>query len=565
MTTPSYPDDLAACHALIEAQEAVIEQLQAELAQIKGASGQQAETIQSLQQRIEKLQHELNLFKRHVFGQRRERFIDDPRQGKLFEIDDTEAPQPELPSAESSDATPEKSSRRSHGRRRLPDSLPRRRVVHELSEAERRCPCCGKARVQVSEEISEQLEFQPATFHVVQHVRAIYVCQEQGCSPNMATAPKPPQPIEKGLAGPGMLAFVVTSKLAEHLPLNRLEDVTCRYGMHLARSTLCDWMAGCASLVRPLYRLMIAEILQSKVVGTDDTTVPVRDGDLTHTRTGYFWAYVGDQAHPFIAYDFTTSHSREGPKKFLQRFAGYLQADAYAGYLDIALQSKGQIQYAGCWAHARRYFDRARDKAPTQAVHQALAYIQRLYDVEDEAVTMSRDERWMLRQKKSAGILREFHDWLHRQAADVLPQSPLGEAINYTLNQWAPLGVYLQDADIPLDNNRTEHALRQQVLGRVNWLFAGSDRGGETAAVLYTLVATCKRLRIDPFAYLRDVFTRLPRMIDDTPLSELLPDRWIATHPDHRLVHREEQANQANERRRERRARRRELQKAQSK
>ena len=206
----------------------------------------------------------------------------------------------------------------------------------------------------------------------------------------------------------------------------------------------------------------------------------------------------------------------------------------------------------------------ARNKAPSQAVHQALAYIQRLYDVEDEAATFSRDERSTLRQKKSAGILREFRDWLQRQAADVLPQSPLGEAISYTLNQWDALSVCLQDADIPLDNNRTEHALRQQVLGRVNWLFAGSDRGGETAAVLYTLVATCKRLRMDPFAYLRDVFTRLPLLTDDTTWSELLPDRWIATHPDHRLVHREEQASQANERRRTA-ARRRELQKAKSK
>ncbi len=287
--------------------------------------------------------------------------------------------------------------------------------------------------------------------------------------------------------------------------------------------------------------------------------MPVRDDQLDRTRTAYFWAYVGDHEHPYICYDFTTSHSREGPKNFLGGFRGYLQGDAYSGYIEIALASKGKIKHAGCWAHARRYYHRACEKAPTQAVHEALAYIQRLYDVEDEAAELSSADRLHWRQERSAGILREFHHWLQQQAAVVLPQSALGEAINYTLNQWQSLGLFLEDGDIPLDNNRTEHALRQQVLGRVNWLFVGSDRGGETAAVLYTLVATCKRLRIDPFAYLRDVFTRLPEIATDKPLEDLLPDRWIGEHPEHRLIHRDKQASQAKQRRRQRRARRREL------
>jgi hypothetical protein len=290
----------------------------------------------------------------------------------------------------------------------------------------------------------------------------------------------------------------------------------------------------------------------------------VRDEQLERTRTGYFWAYVGDHDHPYICYDFTTSHSRDGPQAFLQNFQGYLQGDAFSGYLEIARQSKGKVKHAGCWAHARRYYHRARDKAPNQAVHEALAYIQRLYDVEDEAAALSSEQRLRLRQDKSAEILSDFHQWLTEQSS-VLPQNPLGEAIRYTLNQWDSLCVFLEDGDIPIDNNRTEHALRQQVLGRVNWLFVGSDRGGETAAVLYTLVATCKRLRIDPFAYLRDVFHRLPQISTDQELEDLLPDRWIQQHPEHRLVHREKQASQAQERRRQRRARRRELEQARAK
>ncbi len=540
---PSIPDDLAACRALIETQQA---------------------TIDEQHSQIDKLRHELELFKRYLFGQRRERFVDDPRQEKLFAMDDAGAID-QSPPAEVVDSPAPSGRRRGHGRRRLPDSLPRRRIVYELSEEERCCPCCGKLRVKVSEEISEQLEFQPASFYVNEHVRYIYACQDEDCTASVVTAPKPPQPIDKGLAGPGMLAFVATSKLAEHLPLNRLEDVTCRYGIHIARSTQCDWMAACAQLARPLYELMVRRTLASKVLGTDDTTVPLRDGKLDHTRTAYFWAYVGDHEHPYICYDFTTSHAREGPQKFLQGFRGYLQADAYSGYIEIALASNGKIKHVGCWAHARRYYHRAREKAPTQAVHEALAYIQRLYDVEDQAAELSSADRWRLRRDKSAGILNEFHQWLQQQAAVVLPQSPLGEAINYTLNQWQSLSLFLENGDLPLDNNRTEHALRQQVLGRVNWLFVGSGRGGETAAVLYTLVATCKRLRIDPFAYLRDVFTRLPEATTDEQLQELLPDRWIDGHPESRLVHREKQADQAKQRRRQRRTRRRELRQAQAK
>jgi transposase len=540
---PAIPDDLAACRALIETQQA---------------------TIDEQHEQIDKLRHELELFKRYLFGQRRERFVEDPRQEKLFAMGEAAAID-QSPAAEVVDSPAPSGRRRGHGRRRLPDSLPRRRIIHELSEAERGCPCCGKLRVKVSEEISEQLEFQPASFYVNEHVRYIYACQDEDCTASVVTAPKPPQPIDKGLAGPGMLAFVATSKLAEHLPLNRLEDVTCRYGIHIARSTQCDWMAACAQLARPLYELMVRRTLASKVLGTDDTTVPLRDGELDHTRTAYFWAYVGDHEHPYICYDFTTSHSREGPQTFLQGFHGYLQGDAYSGYIEIALASNGKIKHAGCWAHARRYYHRAREKAPTQAVHEALAYIQRLYDVEDEAAELSSADRWRLRRDKSADILNEFHQWLQQQAAVVLPQSTLGEAINYTLNQWQSLGLFLEDGDLPLDNNRTEHALRQQVLGRVNWLFVGSGRGGETAAVLYTLVATCKRLRIDPFAYLRNVFTRLPEIATDKPLEDLLPDRWIDGHPESRLVHRDKQASQAKERRRQRRARRRELRQAQAK
>lgn len=549
------PDDLATCQALVARQ-------QEQLDQFKSAFGVQSETIEQQQQLIEKLQHELALLKRYIFGQRRERFID-PRQGRLFEID--QALESALQSAEGNDQQSSPAPRRKgHGRRRLPDHLVQRDEIYELTPEELPCPCCGKPRCKVSEAISHQLEFQPATLFAIRHRRFIYACQEDGCEANMVMAPKPPQPIEKGLAGPGLLAFVGASKLADHLPLNRQEDILARFGVHISRSTQCDWMAACAKLVRPLYELMLALALKSKVLGTDDTTVKLRDEQLDHTRTAYFWAYVGDDDHPYTCYDFTTSHSRDGPAKILQGFEGYLQGDAYPGYIHIANTSGGKIQYAGCWSHARRYFDRARTTSPSEAVLHALAYIQRLYRVEHDAAELLSESRLRLRERKSIPILNEFHEWLQGQKR-ALPQSAFGEAINYTLNYWDSLCLYTTDGDIPIDNNRTEHTLRQQVIGRLNWLFIGSERGGNTAAVLYTLVATCKRLRIDPFAYLRDVFSRLPGITTEESLRELLPDRWIEQNPSHRLAHRVKEDDQAKQRSRQRRVRKQKLAQAETK
>jgi transposase len=556
MKSREIPTDLASCQNVLREELARNEQL-------ASITAEQAEKLDAQQQQINQLRHELELFRRYVYGQRRERFTEDPCQQKLFEIDRsilaeaaTDEEEPESP------AKPTR--RRGHGRRRLPEFLPRVDEVHELSPEELPCPCCGTVRHRVSQVVSEQLELVPAKLFVIRHVRYVYACVDETCQPNMVTASKPPQPIEKGLPGPGLLAFVAASKLADHLPLNRQEDILTRSGVHVARSTQCDWMASCARLVRPLYELMVARVLQSKVLGTDDTTVPLRDPQLDHTRTAYFWAYLGDKDHPYTCYDFTTRHTRDGPQKFLKGFEGYLQGDAYSGYIQLAQLSNGKIQHAGCWAHVRRYYDRADTTESPNPACEALAYIRRLYDVDHQTKGMSGADRQRVRQEYSVPILQEFRQWLERQQANVLPSSPLGDAFTYTLNQWDSLCLFIRDGDIPLDNNRTEHTVRQQVIGRANWLFAGSEQGGETAAILYSLVASCKRLRIDPFAYMRDVFAILPGSSSDDTLESLLPDRWIQRHPEHRLTHREKEASQAEQRRRERRSRRRKLNKARS-
>jgi transposase len=451
-------------------------------------------------------------------------------------------------------------SRKRRGRKRLPKDLPRKRVMYELSPDELLCPCCQKPREKISEEVSEQLEYEPASLFVIEHVRWTYACK--GCEGNVATASKPMQPIEKGLAGPGLLAHVITSKYADHLPLHRMERILRRHGVDIARSTMCDWMAQCATLLNPLYALMKRRVLESHVVHTDDTPVPVQDKSKTRTRQGRIWTYIGDYAHPYTVFDYTPTHCREGPAAFLGGYHGYLQADAYSGY-DHLFKAKGDgapvPTEVGCWAHARRKFFESQETDPARATV-AMAMIRLLYDVEREANELAAaqleqrldelpapdqsldpaqrdalywqplvDARHALRQQTSVSKLDEIKHWLGEEQLGVLPKSPIGQAIGYALSNWTALRRYTEDGRLNIDNNPAENALRSIVLGRRNWLFAGSDRGGRTAATLCSFIASCRRHELDPFAYLRDVLTRIAAC----PINEIdqfLPDRWQAAH-----------------------------------
>jgi transposase len=522
---------------------------------------QMAQTIEEQAERIKQLKHDLAQLRRYYFGPRRERYVgDDAGQEMLFELlaAAAAAAEPEGDGDETgAQPTDEEPSdkKKGHGRRKLPAGLPRKVILHILEGDDLLCSCCNEPRTKISEEVSEQLEFVPASLFVIQHIRHIYACANEHCiESSVATAPKPAQPIDKGLPGSGLLAHVVTSKLADHLPLNRQEDILARSGIHLRRSTLCGWMAQCAVLAMPLYALLLRRVLRSHIVGVDDTTVSVRDTSLDRTRQAYFWEYYGDDSHPYVCFEFSTTRARAGPEKILANFTGILQGDAY--WEDIKTALPELENFAGCMSHARRYFEESLDKAPNCDVHAALAYIQRLYDVEDEARTMTAEERLALRQQKSVPILEAFRKWLDAQKLAVIPTNPLAAAITYATNQWESLLVYTTDGNVPIDNNAVERMMRHPVLGRGNWLFLGSDNGGHTAAVLYSLVITCKRLRIDPWAYLEDVFRRLPSA-NALELRQLLPDRWIKQHPQHRLVHREKEAEAAARRKRTRRAQRR--------
>ena len=317
--------------------------------------------VQRLRQENEELRQRLDQALRHQFGPRSERTR--PRRAPPEETAKTAAPE-------------------GHGRQSLPEHLPRERVVYDLTEAEKPCPGCARPRVCIGEQVSEQLDYRPASYFVVQHVKKTYACRHcDGPAEQRFTTAGPATvgPIAKGLAGPGLLAHLITCKYADHLPLHRLEGIVARSGVTLARSTLCDWMARAAELLTPLVSLMQGRLLQSRVIHSDDTPVPFREEGKDKTSTGHLWVYIGDCDHPYVRFDFTTHYRRDGPEQVLKGYAGYLQADALAQY--EGLFATGAVVHVACNAHARRRFVEAQASAPAEAAD-ALAYFRALYQVE---------------------------------------------------------------------------------------------------------------------------------------------------------------------------------------
>jgi transposase len=572
-----------------------------DVATLKGMILELLASLHDRDRNIEGLQHRIHLLLHRLYGPRGERF--DPNQLLLFV--EMVAGQDTAQEAPTEPPVPSKPPRRCrpHGRRRLPENLPREPRHHELSEAERVCLNCGKVRIDIGTDRSEQLDYRPASLFVVEHFVHKYVCpccsrrpaptQEQPAhqaqesepmplpepevqptpppaprpapkaadaeperlspSPPAAdssqrpqpqaqprqpldpvvmviAAPKPEMPIAKGLPGPGLLAHLIVSKCVDHLPLHRMERVYQRQGLFLHRSTLCDWMAACAQLLRPLYDLMVSVVMQSRALHTDDTTVKMQELVTHLLRTARLWVYLGDAAHPYNMFDFTLNRKRDGPQQFLANYQGYLHADAFSGYDGLYLPdprtATARIIEVACNAHARRKFYEARGSDALRS-HQALAYYRQLYELERQAKDFSDVQRLQMRQELSLPILEQFHQWLVTQRLEVLPKSPMGEAIAYALNNWEALRRYTEAGFLTIDNNVSEREMKKIAIGRKNWLSIGSPRGGQTAAVLFSFTSTCQRLGVEPWSYLHDVLTRLPAT-PEGQLADLLPDHWKA-------------------------------------
>jgi transposase len=372
------------------------------------------------------------------------------QQGTVDSVstDDGSSDHESLASESAADAAKSKSKGKGHGRRPIPPHLPRETLVHQLNDEERLCPCCGRLRTEIGREVSEQLEFVPAELKVLRHERVRYACQ--ACEEHVALAPKPPQPIDKGLPDPGLLAYLTLSKYGDYLPLYRLEDMLSRSGILLRRSTLCGWIAATADLLQPLYDLMCERVRQSHVIHTDDTGIKMlSEGQCRQCK---FWTYVGDAAHRYVAYEFSLTRAGKEPPRFLEDFTGYLQADAFSGYDQV--YSRGRVREVACMAHCRRYWWEARETDSRRA-HEALGHIARLYELEtqfEQALLMG-DALRVARQLHALPILNAFESWLRREQASVLPKSPIGQAFTYTLNQWQALCRYTEDGALSIDNN----------------------------------------------------------------------------------------------------------------
>lgn len=483
--------------------------LRAENAQLKAVIVQLRGVIADLRAVVDRQQAQIDRLTRSAFGRSSER------------LDPPAAPDPTV--AVVADPPASSLSRRpGHGRRALPADLPVERVEIDLPAAERPCPCCGEARVRVGlSEPSRRTDYRPASLFVRETYRVSYACrrcEQAGGDPQFARPPLPAEPVPRGSVGAGLLAHVVVSKFTDHLPLARQESMLARLGWPASRSTLCGHLRRAAEVLEPLYRSMIARIKLSHALHADETPVTL----LRPRRSAWAWAYLGDAANPYTAFDLTVGRGRAHPAAFLGDYRGFVQADAYAGYNAV----HENVRHVGCWMHARRGFFEARGQDPL--ADEALALIGCLYDVErraDEA-GLCADGRLELRRSESAPALDAIAVWLARHGPGARPKSPLGQAIGYAVNQWPTLARYASDGRLAIDNGPAERAIRPLALGRNNWLFIGGDAGLASAAVLLSVCASARRHLLNPWLYVRDLLTRLPARPPGADLSDLLPDKY---------------------------------------
>lgn len=486
-------------------------------------ASEQIDETTRLRARVAELEQQVAHLTKQLFARKSERLADEKHPLLPFPGDEPAPPAP--PHAdEAADEEFEEITykRKKRGATRISQDLPREVCTITLPEADRKCPCCNEVMCKIGEEVSERLDYTPAVLKVIETRREKYACKQHEES-GVLTPPVPAHPIAKGMATAGLIAHVLVAKYKDHLPLYRQSCIFARHGAELAESTLCDWVKDAAELLEPIVSAMKASVLASHVVQSDDTGITVLDKDTPNgSRHCFLWAYVGDRDE--VVFDFTPGRGRDGPRTFLGDFRGCLQVDAYAGYDAVLKQNR--IIDVGCWAHARRRFFKALDGDKVNAAA-AIAMIRRLYEVEHEAKQhgLDADGRRELRQRVSKTVLDELKPWLEALRPHVLPKSPMGDAVGYTLRQWAPLTRYLDDGRLAIDNNRVERQMRTVAVGRKNWMFAGSADGARRAAITYSLVCTCGLLGIEPWSYLKDA---LQRIAEGSDPSQLTPRVWQA-------------------------------------
>ena len=483
-----------------------------------------------LRRQNEYLTQQIDDIRRMLYGRKSEKINPDQLQLFLDGIRDSVIPaivhpDDDTPDFEELPAQIKKKRGPHPGRAPLPDHLEREEI--HLHPDDLDCPCCGNKMKPAGEEISEELGIVPARFFVRRTIRHKYACRT--CEDAVVRPPLPAAAIDKSMAGSDVLAAIIVSKYADHLPLYRQQKIYRREGMELKRATMCDWVGKCSFLLKPIVEQMRAEMLVCRHVQSDDTGVKYLEPPGP-AKSGYLWAYVDTQEN--VVYDFTTGRSRDGPTSFLCGFQGILQVDGYAGYNEV-LATEG-IDHAACWAHVRRKFENALKTDPAEAAT-VMQKIQSLYAVEREIRQMdprpASDEIVAIRTRDSLLVIVELRELLLQYREDALPKGRLGRAIDYAFGQWQWLSTYIHDGLVAIDNNSCERAMRRVAVGRKNWLFAGSDQGGRNAAIIYSLIETCARCGINPHQYLTDVLVRVGTH-PQSRVAELTPRGWAAARAD---------------------------------
>lgn len=488
---------------------------------------EQHKELTSSTHEIEHLKLVIEKYRRMIFGRKSEKLSGELEQLE-FRLEELETAQAAEEARQAATEATQASSTRTDSKRRsrparkpIPEDLPREVVTH--LPAHNCCPDCGGALRQFGEDVSEQLERIPASFKVIRHVRPKFACA--ACE-SVVEAPAPARPIDRGLPGPGLLAHVLVSKYADHLPLYRQSQIYAREGVDLDRSTLAGWVGAASELLTPLVDEIRKHVLAAAKIHADDTPVPVLAPGNGKTKTGRLWTYVRDDrpagysTAPAVWFTYSEDRKGEHPRRHLKDFKGALQADAYAGFHH--LYGDGAIYEVACWAHTRRKFHDIHVSHASPTTTEALARIGALYGIEEQIRGKPAEVRSSVRQTHARPLLDELRQWMDKTLRSLSTKSATAEAIRYALSRWRALTRYVDDGLLEIDNNAAERALRAVAIGRKNYLFMGADSGGQRAASLYSLIGTAKFNGLDPAFYLRSVLTT----ITEHPINrigELLP------------------------------------------
>jgi transposase len=487
------------------------------------------------EERIDYLEQMVRLLQKEIFGRKSEKHIlPDQEQRQLF--DPIKEPESDHRLSEDKIVIPEH-TRKKRGRKPLPAELPRVDVIHDLPEEEKHCDC-GAPLSCIGQDVSETLDYVPARLRVIRHIRYKYACKScegiESEGPTVKIAPPPVQLLPKSIASEGLIAHLVVSKFADGLPLYRQQKIFGRLGIELSRATMANWVVKAAQQCQPLIDLLQEEIRSGPLINVDETPYQVlNEPGRRNTSKSYMWVFKGGlEDRPALLYQYHRTRSGEAALQFLDDYQGYVQSDAFSGY--NYLSEKKSISHMGCWAHARRNFvdvikakkkNRSKRVQPKSLADEALEFIGRLYQIEKEAKIKNLEliQIYQLRQEKAKPVLEAFKTWLGSKQQVTPPKGLLGKAINYTLNHWEKLIVYIEDGRLSPDNNAAENAIRPFVVGRKNWLFAGHPNGAEAGATFYSLVETAKANGLEPYNYLRHIFEKLPLAQTGQDYKNLLP------------------------------------------